>query len=86
MIDCGAYRLDGGQALRRFHTHRAALRAKRLNPHPPGGYATAGSHPSPRAAIGKGQGVFHSGHCNRFERCNFAPALGGGVGCEPDHG
>ncbi|MDP7151888.1 MAG: hypothetical protein QGI08_09075 [Paracoccaceae bacterium] len=37
MIDCGAYRLDGRQSICRFHMHRAALRAKRLNPHPPGG-------------------------------------------------
>jgi hypothetical protein len=36
MIDCGAYHLNGSAVLRRFHTQRASLRAKRLNPHPPG--------------------------------------------------
>jgi len=44
MTDCGAYRLDSRQTLRRFHTQRASLRAKRLNPHPPGGRS---SEPSP---------------------------------------
>ncbi|EEE35752.1 hypothetical protein RKLH11_3353 [Rhodobacteraceae bacterium KLH11] len=29
--------LDAGQALRRFHAHRASLRARRLNNRPPGG-------------------------------------------------
>jgi len=36
MMDCGAYRLDSRQARRRYHAQRASLRAKRLNPHPPG--------------------------------------------------
>jgi len=32
----GASPLDASEAARRFHTHRASLRARRLNNRPPG--------------------------------------------------
>lgn len=35
VMSCGSYHLDDRQATRRFHAHRASLRARRLNNHPP---------------------------------------------------